>query len=270
MKSFLEAAKLVIFDLDGTLYEDTDHFDYYADLMKEKLPEEEQQKFQHDYEAMKAGNHVVKIGKAYDVERDYVLTLDPINLEVTEVHDWNGNVVQYSYQQPLTFNFENMIAIGDGWWLPFVTAKHYGVEDTYTSYNQTKEYMVTDQFQLTKTPGLKQGLLELKETKKIVLCTNSDLDDVGRLLKELELDTVFEHILTSSMKPTKTEEHFKKLLAQYEVEPHEAVSIGDNFINEIAPALKLGMKAVYIHSASNERDENLFTIPTLANVWGQN
>ncbi|MBM6616820.1 HAD family hydrolase [Bacillus suaedaesalsae] len=270
MKSFIEEAKLVIFDLDGTLYEDTDHFDYYADLMKAQLHNEElQQKFQQDYEAMKAGNHVVKIGKAYDVENDYVLTLDPMSLTVTEVHDWDGNVVDTSsmYAEPLTFNFENMIAIGDGWWLPFAAAKHYGVEDTYTSYNKTKEYMVTDNFQLTKTAGLKQGLLELKESKKIVLCTNSDIDDVGRLLKELELDTVFEHILTSSMKPTKTEEHFKKLLAQYEVEPHEAVSVGDNFINEIAPALKLGMKAVYIHSASDERNENLFTIPTLANVW---
>jgi putative hydrolase of the HAD superfamily len=160
-----------------------------------------------------------------------------------------------------------MIAIGDGWWLPFVTAKHYGVNDTYTSYNKTKEYMVTDQFELTKTPGLKQGLLELKESKKIVLCTNSDIDDVGRLLKELELDTVFEHILTSAMKPTNTESHFKKLLEQYGVEPHEVVSIGDNFINEIAPALKLGMKAVYIHASSRSDSENLFVVPTLANVW---
>jgi FMN phosphatase YigB (HAD superfamily) len=277
MKSLLETAKLVVFDLDGTLYEDTDHFDYYAELLKLELTkEEDQQRFQKDYEAMKAGNHIVKIGKAYDVERDYVLTLDPMTIQVTEVHNWDGELINQDevmtlYKEPLEFNFENMIAIGDGWWLPFVTAKHYGVQDTYTNYNKTKEYMVTDQFQLTKTPGLKQGLLELKNSKQLVLCTNSDIDDVGRLLKELELDTIFEHILSSAMKPTHTEGHFKKLIQQYEVKPHEVVSIGDNFINEIAPALKLGMKAVYIHSSATSGrsdSENMVVVPTLANVWG--
>ncbi|KAA0546136.1 HAD family hydrolase [Bacillus sp. BGMRC 2118] len=268
MRSFIEHAKLFIFDLDGTLYEDTDHFDYYADLLADQLPNRELQlNFHQDYEAMKAGTHVVQIGTAYDVENDLALTLNPMNLQVTLVQDWNGNVVDYQYPTPLLFNFKSMIAIGDGWWLPFVAAMHYGVSDTIASYNRTKEFMVTDQFQLTKTPGLKQGLLELKETKKLVLCTNSDLDDALRLLKELELDTIFEHILPSSMKPAKTEELFKRLLTQYDVEPHEAISIGDNFINEIAPALKLGMKAVYIHAKTDEQNDDLLTIPTLANVF---
>ncbi|MFZ3591472.1 HAD family hydrolase [Bacillus sp. DJP31] len=274
MKSFLEEAKLVIFDLDGTLYEDTDHFDYYADLLKQELSnEEEQSRFQADYEAMKTGDHIVKIGKAYDVERDYVLTLDPMTLQVTEVHNWEGQFIHQSetadlYQEPIQFNYENMIAIGDGWWLPLVTAVHYGVKDTYPCYDRTKEYMVTEKFELTKTPGLKQMLLELKESKQIVLCTNSDIDDVGRLLKELELDGVFEHILHSSMKPMKTAELFQGLFDQYGIAPNEAVSIGDNFINEIAPALKLGMKAVYIHAASREQeDSNVMVVSSLGNVW---
>ncbi|MBM7662396.1 putative hydrolase of the HAD superfamily [Bacillus mesophilus] len=273
MRSFLEAAKLVVFDLDGTLYEDTDHFDYYAELLKQEVTPNEQASYQQDYEEMKAGKHIVQIGKAYDVENDYVLTLDPMTLKITEVYKWDGQQISQDeidrlYQKPLQFNFEDMIAIGDGWWLPFVAAKHYGVKDTYTSYNKTKEYMVTENFELTKTPGLKNGLVELKESKKLVLCTNSDIDDVGRLLKELELDTIFEHILPSSMKPTNTESHFKKLLEQYECQPHEVVSIGDNFINEIAPALKLGMRAVYIHPTHESEDqEQLMVVPTLANVW---
>ncbi|MFD1735102.1 HAD family hydrolase [Bacillus salitolerans] len=274
MRSFLKAAKLVIFDLDGTLYEDTDHFDYYAQLLKDELNSPElQARFEQDYAEMKEGSHIVKIGKAYDVERDYVLTLDPMTLQVTEVHGWDGTLVdpldvKDLYKDPLQFNFENMIAIGDGWWLPFAAAKHYGVKDTYTNYNKTKEYMVTEQFQLTKTAGLIPFLNELKETKQIVLCTNSDIDDVGRLLRELELDKIFTHILPSAMKPTQTSSHFEKLLKQYNVKADEAVSIGDNFINEIAPALKLGMKAVYIHPTyRDEESANLLVIPTLANAW---
>ncbi|OZM58193.1 hydrolase [Lottiidibacillus patelloidae] len=269
---FYNDYELYIFDLDGTLYEDTSHFDYYGKLLKEQLPIEMQEHFTKEYEQMKEGNHAVAIGKAYDVERDSVLTLDPLTLKVVEVTDWNGtkweqNKVANTYAGKLTFDFEKMIAIGDGWWLPFVCAKHFGVEDTYNSYLQTKEYMVTDQFQLTKTPGLKQGLEKLKEKKQIVLMTNSDAEDVGRLLKELDLDGIFDDVITSAMKPTKTTTFLNELLSKYKVTPEQAVSIGDNFINEIAPALELGMNALLIQAADVDvTHERLQTVKTLADA----
>ncbi|HEX6923426.1 MAG TPA: hypothetical protein VF149_06340 [Bacillales bacterium] len=37
MKEWLENADLVIFDLDGTLYENTDHFEYLAKQIKSRL-----------------------------------------------------------------------------------------------------------------------------------------------------------------------------------------------------------------------------------------
>lgn len=272
MKDIIDKSKVLIFDLDGTLYEDTDHFDYYAKLLATDLPKNEQRHFLKEYEAMKTGNHIVAIGKGYDVRRDSILTIDPMTLEITEVHDWSGQAwtmekVHNTYDGPVAFDFENTIAIGDGWWLPFVTAKHFGVKDTHSRYNQTKEYMVTDQFQLTKTPGLKEGLLQLKSDKQLVLMTNSDSEDVGRLLKELELDTIFEHIIPSAYKPVKTVETFHDIMRRYGVKPHETVSIGDNFINEIAPALKVGMHGVYINPHQSEiAHENLAIVPTLQNA----
>jgi FMN phosphatase YigB (HAD superfamily) len=272
MKQLLEQSDLLIFDLDGTLYEDTAHFDYYASQLIQHVSEDQQEEFKREYEAIKEGNHVVSIGKAYDVKRDNVLTLDPMTLDVTEVHSWDGQLlkpakVKELYSDELTFDFERMIAIGDGWWLPFVTAKHFGVEDTYSSYMKTKEYMVTDRFQLTKTSGLKNALSSLKEKKTIVLMTNSDRDDVGRLLKELELEGLFTEIIPSAQKPVHTVSYFKEIMSNYNATCARTVSIGDNFINEIAPALKLGMKAVYIHSHGTEVDhENLVVIKTMANA----
>lgn len=247
----IDKQKLVIFDLDGTLYEGTDHFDYYAERLHMDVPEENKQAFIDDYHNMKQGKHSVAIGKAYDVDRDVVLTLDPLTLNVVKVEDWDGNAwseeeVSCTYRGLVKFDFEHIVAIGDGWWLPFACAKHYGVENCYKRYVETKEYMVTDQFQLEKIDGVKEWLLKLKETKQIVLVTNSDIDDVGRLLKELEIDTIFEHVVTSAQKPSKTDEILARLMSQYEVNPEEIVSVGDNFINEIAPALKMGMKAIYI------------------------
>ncbi|WP_052364174.1 hypothetical protein [Geomicrobium sp. JCM 19037] len=54
---------LVIFDLDGTLYEDTDHFDHYAKRLSEELPEQKRANFFQDYDDMKKGNHAVPSAK---------------------------------------------------------------------------------------------------------------------------------------------------------------------------------------------------------------
>lgn len=140
MDTIFQQAELIIFDLDGTLYEDTVHFDYYAQQLKLEL--------------------------------------------------------------------SKMIAIGDGWWLPNVCARHYGVMETHTSYERTKEYMATDQFTLTKIPHLRSSLLHLKTKKITVLLTNSQDDDVARLLHLLDLEGTFDDIITVAKKPLHTLNHF--------------------------------------------------------------
>ncbi|WP_066175962.1 HAD family hydrolase [Bacillus marinisedimentorum] len=274
MKTLINKSKVLIFDLDGTLYEDTDHFDYYARQLMKELPEHQQEAFMNEYSSMKNDNHIVSIGKGYDMKRDAVLTVDPMTLDVIEAHSWKGavwpgNKVRETYNGPVTFDFKNIIAIGDGWWLPFVTAAHFGIADkTLECYNRTKEYMVTDQFHLSRTPGLKEGLIKLKQSKELVLMTNSDADDVERLLKELGLQGIFDYKYCSSRKPLATMSLFRNILGRFGVHAHETCSIGDNFINEVAPALKMGMNAVYIHPHRHEAGhENLAVVHTLSNAF---
>ncbi|MCF6136256.1 HAD family hydrolase [Pseudalkalibacillus berkeleyi] len=275
MKDFYSDYKLIIFDLDGTLYEDTDHFDHYASLLKERVALEHQEDFIADYIAMKKGAHAVGIGKAYDAVHDSVLTLDPLTLKVTHVQNWDGSEwdqekVRSTYKDDLTFDFENIIAVGDGWWLPYSSARHHGVsvEDTYQCYTRTKDFMVTDDFQLTKTPGLKEGLLKLKEEAEVVLVTNSEEDDVQRLLLELDLDEIFPEIVPLAQKPVQTKEIFQNLMKKYGASPGETISIGDNLINEIAPALLLGMKTIYIQPTGIELEhDNLKVVNGLEELF---
>ncbi|ADU31253.1 HAD family hydrolase [Evansella cellulosilytica] len=263
--------KLFIFDLDGTLYEGTDHFDYYAERLKLDVPPENLEAFVRDYELMKAGKHPVAIGKAYDTKNDAILTVDPMTLTVVKAEDWNGNRVtevekQYGEKQ-ITFDFKNIIAIGDGWWLPCACALHHGVDECYPRYVETKDYMVTDQFQLEKIKGLTTFLKNLREKASIVLLTNSDEDDVSRLLSELDLEGIFHEVLTSAQKPTKTTSFFEQLLEKYDVSPKETVSVGDNFINEIAPALLMGMNAVYISEHSHEAEHEQLVQVNRLHEW---
>lgn len=271
----LEKYKLVIFDLDGTLYEGTEHFDYYAKLLQERVAADQRADFYREYEAMKAGEHLVSIGKVYDVQRDLVLTIDSLTFEVTAAYRWKGEKLSDAemaecYPGPQQFDFNQLVAIGDDWWLPFASAKHYGVEENHSSYLATKEFMVSDDFAIEKLEGLRTYLLRLKEQTQIVLMTNSDREDVMRLLNELDLINVFDHLITSAKKPAYTKKLMEHFIEQYEIEPSEAVSVGDNFINEIAPAIAIGMDAVYIQPhGHDEKVEGLTVIASLTDFIEQ-
>jgi putative hydrolase of the HAD superfamily len=275
LKTIINNAKLLIFDLDGTLYEDTDHFDYYCRLLQKRVSDEKKQAFWNTYESMKNGTHPVGIGKVYDIKNDASVTVDPMTLQVTKVTsfegiEWSEEQLKKEYEGELVYDFERLIAIGDGWWLPYATAMHFGLKqsDTWECYNATKEYMVTDQFTLSKTPGLKDALMRMREKKKLVLMTNSEREDVKRLLNELELEGIFHTLHTESQKPLLTKDKLHAILEEFQVQPHEAVSIGDNFINEIAPALLMGLKAIYIQPNRIEAEhENLHVVPTLSHAF---
>ena len=255
----IEDHKLLIFDLDGTLYEDTDHFEYHAKNLQQKLPVDKQEAFWKEYQEMLEGKHSLTIGSVYDTRNDVILTIDPETYLVQEVREWSGekwdvSQVQKEYSNKVLLDFSNFVAIGDGWWLPFANAIHYGLttDDTYESYVKTKEYMVSEQFQLTITPGLKEQLREWGKERTLVLLTNSEAYDVNNLLTSLQLQDVFDEVVPSAMKPNQTEYHFTNMMEKWQVSSKETISIGDNFINEIAPAVQLGMKAILINSASAE------------------
>lgn len=250
MNNLFSKCKLIIFDLDGTLYEDTDHFTYYANQLKQHVEVSKQPLFEEEYKKIESGDHIVTIGKVYDVVRDLVLEVNTQS-EVKKAWTWSGKELaemewKKYYPHPLTYDFESMIAIGDGWWLPNVCAKHFGVIDTQSSYNRTKEYMVTPDFELTKIKRLREALVYLKNKRDIVLLTNSQADDVERLLLAIDLNNVFDRIITKAQKPKMTLNHFSSLLNEYNINPSNALSIGDNYLNEIAPAIQLSMKTIFI------------------------
>jgi FMN phosphatase YigB (HAD superfamily) len=76
--------------------------------------------------------------------------------------------------------------------------------------------------------------------------TNSQKDNVQRILQNLDLQEIFESIITEANKPLDTKKHFLDLLQKFNIRPERGLSIGDNYINDIAPAINIGMQTVYI------------------------
>lgn len=270
----IEEAECLIFDLDGTLYEDVEHFQYYADLLKEQLEHKNKRKFEAEYKSILNGEHLLTIGKVYDMEHDTIVSVDPFTNKVVKVTSWYGDLwdreeVEKTYPDALQYDFERLIAIGDGWWLPFSVAMHYGmeVEEARACYVKTKDFMATEEFRMSKTKGLKAALKKWKEEKLLILITNSEDYDVENILNKIDLSGLFHDRIPSAYKPQKTERHFQAIMNRYNLKPDRVISIGDNFLNEIAPALNMGMKALFVQPIDVKFDHpNLQIVKSLEDI----
>ncbi|WP_194841365.1 HAD family hydrolase [Salinibacillus xinjiangensis] len=272
LNSFIEKTDVIIFDLDGTLYEGDGHFSLMVENLKKRLPEEHHQDFDQLYKQSLAGEHSLTIGKVYDIQEDVIWTWNPFTTELTVAHNWDNEVVEIEdAPKKLSvseFDYKRFVPIGDGWWPPYSIARHFGLknDDTEWAYHRTKEQMANLDGFLEPTPGLRGYLEELAKTKKLVLITNSEINDVHRLLKFLGLDHIFSDIVPSALKPKNTNKHFEEVLTRYDVKPEQVLSIGDNFMNEVAPALQLGMYSVWLTTSEDVpvEDKKFAKIRTLA------
>ncbi|MBB5323092.1 FMN phosphatase YigB (HAD superfamily) [Anoxybacillus tepidamans] len=244
--------KVIVFDLDGTLYEDTHHFDYYAKRIEEKLREEKRTFFRKDYEAVLFGTHPLKIGSVYDAEEDLILLLDGDGF-VHSVYEWNGNKwsdddVQTKYPERIAVDLDNMLSIGDLWWVPSALGRHYGLtnKETYAAFLETRTFMMSPHFTMERTAGLAELLTQLRQHLFLVLMTNSPRPDSEAILEKLGLSNVFHKKIFQAKKPVDTAKHLKTICLEVGVRYEEIMSIGDNWRNDIFPAKQLGCQTIYI------------------------
>lgn len=243
--------KVVVFDLDGTLYEDTHHFDYYAGRLQSKLPAEIQSLFWEDYQSAQKDRHAIKIGRLYDVNRKLILVQDQNS--IIEAYTWEGEALKNedilnSYHN-INIDQIDIISIGDMWWLPAAIARHYrlSVEKVYEAFLETRGFMMSSRFVMSPVSAFKEVLLELKrQNLRFVLLTNSPEKDSEIILHKLGLEDIFDDKVFEGQKPTYTAQRFKEIKERFLVPYNEMLSIGDNWINDILPAKELGCKTILI------------------------
>ncbi len=242
--------ELFLFDLDGTLYEDQDHFDYYAKCLAERLKPEKRDFFWKDLHPSRRGNHTPSLGRVYDLEKDLIPEIDA-KRRVKAAWTWEGiklkdDRVAALYPRYAQGNMENMFYMGDGWWLPAACAFHYGLKDPGYCYQKTKKWLVETDHALRPVPGLGEKLGFLSEIYPLVLATNSDQEGTERLLKLLELEKIFHSIFTCCEKPAGTESLVKKIEEEFSIDSQGFISIGDNYLKEISPIRDLGAQSILI------------------------
>lgn len=244
----------VIFDLDGTLYEDPAVYDRYAAELAANLPNVERMRYLDEWRRAQAGVAIARVGMGYDIDRDLLFRYTGGRI-ISQI-DWDGVEIPVRSnaaedpERPVGPPIEvpifghNRRNIGDLWAMADVLAIRYGVprEARSAAFMATRSFMASDAFRLHLPDGMERCLASLRDRGvTLVAMSNSPVDSVHDVFDELGIQQYFSVVMGDSGKPVGLTDWFAGL-----DEPEGVLSVGDNYINDIEPALIAGADALYI------------------------
>lgn len=244
----------VLFDLDGTLYEDPAVYDCYAQELGSFLRSDARQRYLDQWERARTGRDAARVGMGYDAERDLLFRY--AGGHIVSLIDWQGletpvqSATKEDPERPVGPPVEvpifghNRRNIGDLWAMADVLAMHHGVprENRSAAFMATRAFMATDAFHLRLRPGMQPCLSALLSGGlTLAAMSNSPVESVHDVFDELGIREYFAMIVGDSGKPVGLTDWLSGVS-----EPETVLSVGDNYINDVEPALKAGAQALYI------------------------
>lgn len=109
----------------------------------------------------------------------------------------------------------------------------------------TRDFMMTSECHLEVPPPLLNLLRLARQRVMIVAASNSPPESTIPLMGKLGLAPYFDHIYAAAHKPQGLVDIVTKLKGE-DFDPHQVFSIGDNYLNDIAPCVEKGWLTVHI------------------------
>lgn len=244
----------IIFDLDGTLYDEERIYDYYAEELATRLPREQRDSFVRTWGEVKTGRGPRLMGLGYDVARDLLFThaggrpIGYVTWEGTEVRDMPA---PEPAQGPLQFGYSTpYINIGDRWALLAALAARHGIsgDARQEAFRATRAHMSSDAGRLQPSAALRRSLLSLRDSgPRLIAMSNSPAGSVADTFVQLGVTDCFDAIIADASKPAGM-----MAFLQEDTDPTTTLSVGDNYVNDIEPALDAGAWALYIDRHSTK------------------
>lgn len=152
---------------------------------------------------------------------------------------------------------------------------HVATEFTGEAYLDSRRALAQGTLDVRPPEGLNAFLERLIDAGcACVLVTNSPIIGLKETLMRFGVLNLFESILPGSGKPDGWTEAIRRLIgdedddaAGTEGRVHRLLSIGDHWINDIAPVARLGYATAYIHNPVGGRTPT-FCAPRLADMTG--
>lgn len=115
-------------------------------------------------------------------------------------------------------------------------------------FARTRAFMLTDECALDIPEGLRAFLERSGEHARRVLASNTPSFGVMPLLERLDLLGVFDEIVCDAAKPHRFAERLAATADVLDVPRSSVLSVGDHFVNDIAPAIAAGCATAYVDS----------------------
>ncbi|BFH60669.1 HAD family hydrolase [Paenibacillus azoreducens] len=245
--NWLEDIKVVIFDMDGTLYQEDTYMERYIRYLLEGTAHEADTETAVGMgKALRSGEQVFGFGHFYHLQDDLLV----IRLEdgLARGYAWDGSSVPVRKK---VYKFESIPAadllhIGDPWGIVTMFSRKYKLPETKLAeaFDRVRKEMLAAPYRFEIHGGLMQAIEQLGVEKK-VLMTNTHSESGAEFLNFMQIRHVFDEIYCGAGKPAGLESYLASLLRQGYKE-YEILSVGDNPWNDLHPVKRIGGRTCFI------------------------
>lgn len=139
------------------------------------------------------------------------------------------------------------IVEGDNWEAVVMLARNYLGDDPVLkeAFHEVRDFMLSPGCRLEVPAGLRGFLQEWQERAEFVCVSNSQQNSAVPVLEKLGLLPAFDKVFAQARKPEGLTAIAETLLGE-NGSGGEVLSVGDNYVNDIAPALEKGWAAAHI------------------------
>ena len=261
--------RVVIFDLDGTLYQGEAFLPRYLDEVGHHTGVDvEVARVQ--LEAILAGEHPVTLGAFYDPDADRLLHAPA--WRITGAADWHGEPVDDPRIGRNVGYHDGLIYLGDAWQVVRAVAAHLGApaDGVKAAFRAVRRAINAASDELLDTSALALVLAELHRFEHRLLMTNTP-EELGReLVDTLGLSGHVDGVRFGARKPAGLETWIDELTVELAVEPDRILCVGDNYFNDVLPAVRCGCRAIWLdpygqapHEGPEVRVQGLFEVAPL-------
>lgn len=245
--NWLGKIKVVIFDMDGTLYQEDTFMERYIRYLLEGTEHEADTEAAISMgKAIRSGEHFFGLGHFYHLKDDLLV----VRLEdgLARGYAWDGSSVP---MRKKVYKFDSildgeLLHIGDPWCIAAMFSHKYKLPamKLNEAFNRVRREMLAAPHRFEVHGGLMQAIGELGVEKR-VLMTNTHQASGAEFLEFMRIGHVFDEICCGAGKPAGLDAYLASLLRQgYQAD--EILSVGDNPWNDLHPAKRIGGRTCFI------------------------
>ncbi|MEW9672368.1 HAD family hydrolase [Ammoniphilus sp. 3BR4] len=243
--------EVIIFDLDGTLYQDHDFYKrYLGHLLRESEKEEELDNVIAEAKRILQHAHPFKLGHLYHHRHEIAFHVVKDNIQSAQT--WDGQeadlkkLIHLANTDPNFWN--DCLYAGDAWGVVAILSRRLNLSDgrLREAFEKVRKDMISSENGIMRDDQLMMAINELTRVQRKILITNTDHYNGVECVSYLGIDALFDQVFYDGKKPHGIASRMKSILEETGLQPNQVLSIGDNPWNDLYPVKKLGGRTVWI------------------------